>query len=113
MDLLKPLLEVLEHVHEVDEFVLWFGQDAFCQMNVLTMMKALSLKGYTGKVKIVCFDENQAWEPILHQHPKEVQLKQMESLYQTVLVERKRGISSDPVMQHAIDLFLDLHDEEN
>ena len=47
---IKPFLDVVENLDEIDELVLWFGQDAFCQMNLLTILSVLEDRNYTGLV---------------------------------------------------------------
>ncbi|WP_225221178.1 hypothetical protein [Bacillus norwichensis] len=42
---LKPLFE-----NKYKCIVLWFGDDMFCQMNLLTVLAFLELEGYRGKV---------------------------------------------------------------
>lgn len=110
MNNMKPFLDVIKQLNQVDELVLWFGVDAFCQMNLLTIYQVLKQYNYQGVVRTVLFDENEPWDKILHQKPLETKWETMSDLYQKVLVERKSVECDDEIMDCAIQLYLDLHD---
>ncbi len=110
MSNMKPFLDMINQLNQIDELILWFGVDAFCQMNLLTIYQVLRQCNYQGAVKIVLFDENDSWDKILHQKPLETTWETMSDLYQKVLVERKSVECDDEIMNHAIHLYLDLHD---
>ena len=110
MNNMKPFLDVINQLNQVDELILWFGIDAFCQMNLLTIYQVLKQHNYQGVVKTVLFDENEPWDKILHQRPLETKWETMSDLYQKVLVERKPVECDDEIMNRAIRLYLDLHD---
>jgi len=112
LEKMNPFLEIIDHLSQIDELVLWFGVDAFCQMNLLTILKTLESKGYQGKIKAVLFDENEPWENSLKKEKKEISLETFQGLYETVLLERKHAICKDEMMQRGIELFLDLHHEQ-
>jgi hypothetical protein len=107
---MKSFFDVINQLNQVDELVLWFGVDAFCQINLLTIYQVLKQHNYQGVVKTVLFDENELWDKILHQKPLETKWETMSDLYQKVLVERKSVECDDEIMNRAIQLYLDLHD---
>lgn len=111
LNAMKPFLDVMDHLEQVDELVLWFGTDAFCQMNLLTIYHLLKKNNYKGVVKTVLFDENEPWDATLSQKPQVTNWEAMSDLYQKVLVEKKSVHCDDEIMNHAIELYLDLIDE--
>ena len=108
---MKGFINLLECLDEVDELVLWFGIDAFCQMNLLTILKVLEDFKYTGTVKTVLFDENQPWEKSLSQPEKVCHIQGVSELFQKVLVDRTASKCNDTIMNRAVELFLDYHCE--
>ena len=92
---MKPFSDVINHLDQVDELVLWFGMDAFCQMNLLTIYHLLKINNYKGIVKTVLFDENEPWDTVLSQKPLVTNWEVMSDLYQKVLVEKKSVQSHD------------------
>ena len=108
---IQPFLDVVNQLNQVDELVLWFGFDAFCQMNLLTIYHVLKQHGYHGVVKTVLFDENEPWEKIFHQQPVNVNWEAMADLYQKVLIERKQVYSNNEIMDCALALYFDLYND--
>ena len=108
---MKSFFDVINQLYQVDELVLWFGVDAFCQMNLLTIYQVLKQHNYQGVVKTVLFDENEPWDRILYQKSVKTNWETMTDLYHKVLVERKSSECDDAMMKRAIQLYLDLHDE--
>lgn len=104
---IKPFLDVVENLDEIDELVLWFGQDAFCQMNLLTILSVLEDRNYTGLVQTVLFDENKDWKEVLHLQRRQRNISGSTSLFQKVLIEHHRVICDDEIMDHGIELYLD------
>lgn len=106
-----PFLELLNHVHQMDEIILWFGHDAFCQMNILTILKTLELFNYQGIVKTIIFDEHEDWNLVLDQRPVLLNWRELTLLYEPVLIRREFIVCDNEIMNHAIALYLDLHNE--
>lgn len=89
--------------------VLWFGEDMFCQMNLLTLLAYLEQSGYQGKVFLNCFKEDE-----FKVNQTELQLGHYDRVYKEVLVNHKKP--SDellPVMYQAIDIYLEMLKEDN
>lgn len=108
---LRPLQPLLEG-RSFDGIVLWFGDDMFCQMNLLTVLAYLQRAGYRGKVvfhrvietaeAIETIDAMQAMEPI------ELPALDYAALYKQVLVRRERPVPPPfPIMARGIDLYLE------
>lgn len=109
---LKEFFEVMNDLKNIDELVLWFGMDAFCQMNLLTILTALELKNYTGKVKTVLFDENKDWNLVLCIQKVQRKLQGYVNIYNHVLVWRRSILCDDEFMNQGIHFFLDYHSQD-
>ncbi len=89
--------------------VLWFGEDMFCQMNLLTIIAYLEQSGYKGKVFLNSFREDE-----FKVSQTELQLGDYYSVYKEVLINHKKPTNELlPVMYQAIDIFLDMLKENN
>ncbi|MFJ7669325.1 helix-turn-helix domain-containing protein [Lysinibacillus sp. NPDC097195] len=89
--------------------VLWFGEDMFCQMNLLTILSYLEQSGYEGKVLLNSFREDE-----FKVNQSELQLGQYQTVYNDVLVNHKRPSNAVlPVMYQAINIYLDMLNEDN
>ncbi|PEU29793.1 AraC family transcriptional regulator [Bacillus wiedmannii] len=89
--------------------VLWFGEDMFCQMNLLTILSYLEQSYYEGKVYLNSFREDE-----FKVSQTEIKLENYHSAYKEVLVNHeKTSVEILPVMNQAIDLYLEMLKEDN
>ncbi|PGS40930.1 AraC family transcriptional regulator [Bacillus cereus] len=89
--------------------VLWFGEDMFCQMNLLTILSYLEQSSYEGKVYLNSFREDEFKVDQI-----ELELGNYSSIYNEVLVNHKKTSRMvPPVMYQAIDLYLEMLKEDN
>lgn len=89
--------------------VLWFGEDMFCQMNVMTILSYLEQSGYAGKVFLNSFREDE-----FKVSQTELQLGNYASVYKEVLVNHKKPSTQLlPVMYQAVDIYLEMLKENN
>ncbi|MED3025891.1 MULTISPECIES: helix-turn-helix domain-containing protein [Bacillus cereus group] len=89
--------------------VLWFGEDMFCQMNLLTILSYLEQSSYEGKVYLNSFREDE-----FKVNQIELELGNYSSIYNEVLVNHKKTSHKvPPVMYQAIDLYLEMLKEDN
>jgi len=89
--------------------VLWFGEDMFCQINLLTILAYLEQQGYKG---IVYF--NSVQEQTYDVQQTEITLGGYTSVYREVLLDKKMpDVQLMPVMYQGISLYLDLHQDDN
>ncbi|AZN43330.1 helix-turn-helix transcriptional regulator [Paenibacillus albus] len=101
---LKPLLQ-----HNYKCIVLWFGDDMFCQMNLLTLLAFLEQEGYEGKVfyhmvKEATYDVEET--DLLPEGYNEI--------YQQVLIHHRLPEAKlMPVMYQGIRLYLESLKEDN
>lgn len=89
--------------------VLWFGEDMFCQMNLLTLLSYLEQSGYEGKVFLNSFREDE-----FKVNQTELKLGHYYSVYKEVLVHHTKPSNELlPVMYQAIDIYLNMLKEDN
>ncbi len=106
--------KVIEPLHglfhkKYASIVLWFGEDMFCQMNLLTLLSYLEQSGYDGKVFLNSFKEDE-WKV----NQTELTLGTYQSVYQEVLVNHEKPATyTGPIMDQAISLYLDMLKEDN
>ncbi|MDN4608239.1 helix-turn-helix domain-containing protein [Sporosarcina highlanderae] len=101
---LEPLIRgTYKHI------VLWFGEDMFCQMNLLTVLAFLEQSGYQGRVFLNSFREDEF--KVLQ---TELTLGRYDDVYRRVLIEhRKPEDGLLPVLHQAIDWYLAMQKEDN
>ncbi len=89
--------------------VLWFGEDMFCQMNLLTLLAFLKQTEYQGNVFLNSFREDE-----FKVQQTKLELSEYTSAYKDVFIHhRKTSVKQFPVMYQAINLYLDMLDEDN
>ncbi|SFF17153.1 hypothetical protein SAMN05216378_5268 [Paenibacillus catalpae] len=104
---IKPLYNLFNKSY--NNIVLWFGEDMFCQMNLLTILAYLEQSRYKGKVFYNRFRENE-----FKVSQTELTLGRYYSVYVDVLVNhRKPAHELPPVMDQAIELFLEMQTADN
>ncbi|MCJ8007135.1 helix-turn-helix domain-containing protein [Lederbergia wuyishanensis] len=104
---MKPLNNLFEK--DYDYIVLWFGEDMFCQMNLLTILAYLEQSQYKGKVFLNSFREDE-----FKVSQTELTLGNYYSVYEEVLVNHMKPTNEVPiVMYQAIELFLEMQTENN
>lgn len=104
---IEPLQPLFNHSYRC--IVLWFGEDMFCQINLLTILSYLEQSGYDG---IVYF--NAVQEQTYDVQQTEITLGGYTSLYHEVVLEKKMPDSPlMPVMYQGVSLYLDLYQADN
>ncbi|WP_217447991.1 MULTISPECIES: AraC family transcriptional regulator [unclassified Bacillus (in: firmicutes)] len=89
--------------------VLWFGDDMFCQMNLLTVLAYLEQLGYKGKVFFQMVNEMTYEVAELEMFPKGYN-----EIYQQVLIQyRFPNVQLIPVMFQGISLYLEYLKKDN
>ncbi|MDA1679559.1 helix-turn-helix domain-containing protein [Bacillus cereus group sp. TH152-1LC] len=107
----KKVIDPLENLFtkKYKCIVLWFGEDMFCQMNLLTLLSYLEQSSYEGKVYLNSFREDEFKVSQI-----ELGLGDYSSIYNEVLVNHKKASRKvPPVMYQAIDLYLEMLKENN
>lgn len=108
---MKKFIHPLENLFKKEYkcIVLWFGEDMFCQMNLLTVLSYLEQSDYKGKVYLNSFREDEFKVSQI-----ELELGNYFSVYNEVLVNHKKPSHEIlPVMYQAIDLYLEMLKENN
>lgn len=104
---IKPLKNLFEKKYNY--IVLWFGEDMFCQMNLLTILAYLEQSQFKGKVIFNSFREDE-----FKVNQTELTLGSYYSVYEEVLVNHvKPSNKLLPVMYQAVELFLEMQKENN
>ncbi|GLV66476.1 AraC family transcriptional regulator [Bacillus mycoides] len=108
---IKKVIHPLEGLfkNEYKCIVLWFGEDMFCQMNLLTLLSYLEQSDYEGKVYLNSFREDE-----FKVSQSELKLGYYCAVYKEVLVNHEKpSVELLPVLYQAINLYLDMLKEEN
>lgn len=104
---IKPLYNMFKK--DYNYIVLWFGEDMFCQMNLLTILAYLEQSKYKGKVFFNSFREDE-----FKVNQTELTLGDYHFAYEEVLLSHtKPKVKLLPVMYQAIELFLEMQRENN
>ena len=90
------------------ELSLWFGKDAFCQINLLTLLAYLEQINYRGKVTLNYIDDEtfctlEKGIPVI--------LGRYKSLYEDILVHGRHPKNTGVLVPDSIDLYFDYHSE--
>lgn len=89
--------------------VLWFGEDMFCQMNLLTILAYLEKVNYKGKIYLNHFREDE-----FEVNQTVMTLGNYYATYEKVLVRhQKPSAKVNPIMYQAIELYLELQNKNN
>ena len=101
-------LEAVFH-HKNNNLKLWFDEDMFCQINLLTLLGWLDQIGYEGKVELCLV--NQVFEPIAS-YPLE--LSGYHSFYKQVLLDKviPSQVSLSP-LRRGIELYMSYCGSDN
>ena len=101
---LAPLLN-----GDSNEIVLWFDGDMFCQINLLTILAYLDMKGYSGKVIF-----NLVGGKFEIVSAIQIDFKGYYEIYKRVLIDKTMPEKIDlPIMERGIALYLSLQKEDN
>lgn len=104
---IKPLHNLFKKKYNY--IVLWFGEDMFCQMNLLTILAYLEQFKFKGKVFFNSFRDDE-----FKVNQTELTLGDYHSVYEEVLVNHMKPRNKLlPVMYQAIELFLEMQTENN
>ena len=110
----KKVIEPLSNLFQKNYsyIVLWFGEDMFCQINLLTLLAYLEQMDYKGTVFLNNFREDE-----FKVNHTELKLGKYNYIYQQVVVNHQqpsfKSFMPIPVMYQAINLYLEMLQEEN
>lgn len=101
--------DFITHADEYDKVILWFGADAFCQINMITVLALMESAGFCGKVYSVIIDDG-SFE--VKRGESKVFLGTWHDVYRAVLQRKQRIHFGDRILDNAVDLYLDFIDED-
>lgn len=107
----KIVIEPLEPLfqNQYKYMVLWFGEDVFCQINLLTILAYLEQIKYKGRLFLNSFRDDE-----FKVSQTELFLGNYQKIYEEVFInQQKPDIELLPVMYQAIELYLSMLAEEN
>lgn len=106
---IHPLQPLFEHLHDYKCIVLWFGDDMFCQLNLLTMLAYLEQQQFTGTVYF-----NTVQEQTYDVQQTEMTLGAFSSLYEHVVLHHRIPEQNLlPVMYQGIRLYVQLQQSDH
>src|SRR5699024_6282080 len=103
-DYLKKVIDPLKNTLEknVSSVVLWFGEDVFCQINVLTLLAWLEESNFSGDVYVNSFEEG-----VFRVTTHKIQLGNFQEMYTNVLLNHEEPTTvAFPVLQRGVEEFL-------
>ena len=105
-----PLCDLLaDGGKRYDELCLWFGEDTFCQMNLLTLLAYLEEINYGGKVTLNRIDDED-FRVIEGDVP--VPLGRYRALYEAILVQKRCVKDLGVLSASAVALYFDYRSDE-
>ncbi|MGR3763010.1 AraC family transcriptional regulator [Rossellomorea sp. NS-SX7] len=97
---LQPLQPLFSEY--VDRIELWFDEDMFCQINLLTVLAWLDQTGFKGGIDLHLVNDH--FQPVSHYS---LTAKGFDSLYKQVLIEKTAPKEVHPApLKKGIDLYL-------
>jgi AraC-like DNA-binding protein len=103
---LNPLLE-----EEFDIIVLWFGDDMFCQINLITVLAYLDQIQFEGDV-LFCMAQEQTDSML--PNAVEIEVEGYHAIYKTILCDQKKYDGAlFPVTYQAMNLYLGYREEKS
>ena len=98
---ISPLLQSIQHSNHLR---LWFGEDSFCQLNLLTLLAYLEQEGFEGEITLNLIDDQSL--SIIAQDLS-VTLGFYQDLYNAILVHHSLAKAQGVISQKAVDLYFD------
>lgn len=108
LEKMRKFSNFIKSPNDYDEIVLWFGDDTFCQINMLCVLAMLEKAGYNGKIFSVIINDTDLSEikeksPVIDDRYGE--------LYDEILINKRYAECRDPLMRRAVRLYFDYLDE--
>jgi hypothetical protein len=94
--------------NDFDEIVLWFGKDAFCQLNLLTVLAYLKQIDYKGNIYLnTIVDETNT----VIKEKEKINLSNYINIYKSVFIDNKPIQTNNYYLEKAIQNYLMLKDD--
>lgn len=101
--------DFVSHAAEYDKATLWFGADAFCQINMITVLALMESAGFRGRAYSVIIDDA-TFE--VKRCETEIFLGTWRDVYRTVVQRKQKIHFGDIMLDNAVDLYLDFVDDD-
>ena len=98
---IAPLLLTIKH-H--DRLRLWFGEDSFCQLNLLTLLAYLEQESYGGVITLNLIDDASF---SIKKQDIPVKLGDYQKMYTAILADHTPTTADGVICQKAIELYFD------
>lgn len=104
---MAPLQKILDR--NVSCLVLWFGEDVFCQMNVLTLLAYIEETGFSGDIYLNSFEER-----VFQVTTENIQLGHFQDIYEQVLMKHEKPtVTTFTVLQRGVEEYLKVQDGDH
>lgn len=105
LDPLKPLFQ-----NNFKTVVLWFGEDMFCQINMLTILAYLEKSGFSGNV-LECIIDEDTYEVV---DIKKNSLKGMMHLYKNMMILKQMpNVEVLPISKKVVHMYLNYRNQDS
>ena len=106
---MKKFSEFISSPGNYEEVDLWFGDDTFCQINMLCVLAMLEKAGYGGKVNSILINDTD-FSVIKEKSP--VENDSYSKLFEEIIVNKRYAECRDPIMRRAVRLYFDYLDDD-
>lgn len=103
-------LENPDFINSFNSIILWFGNDTFCQINLLTILAYLDMIKYTGTIQLITIDDETMR---IIEDAREIFCTNLYQTYLKVLVRKEQELTNYPVLNQAIKTYLDIQNEKD
>ena len=97
-------------INTFDEINLWFGEDTFCVINLLTVLAYLEQIQYNG---LVFYTRINDFTNEVIQDKEELQLGNYKKIFSSVIINKKRIVSNHQTIDYSIQQYLLLHKHQD
>ena len=99
-----------EYIRSFTEINLWFGEDTFCVINLLTVLTYLEQINYEGLIyyTTICDSTNEVIK-----EKEELNIKNCVQIFTNVIINKIQSLSNNQVINHSIEQYLLLHSHDD
>ena len=100
---------LINDIREFSTLNLWFGEDTFCQMNLLALLAYLEQIGYQGEV-VLNYIDDETFDVI--ESNIQVDLGRYLELYESILISKSVPTEVGVLCLHSVELYFDYHSSD-
>lgn len=100
----------IEYIKSFNMINLWFGEDTFCVINVITILAYLEQINYTGQVFYTRIDD---FTNEILKEKEELKLNDYNKIFQTTLINKSKINTKDYFINNAIEQYLLLYNHND